>query len=344
MQDLPDVPHPTMEQLSMDGPEAKPPPPTLQLGTDTEGSSFLGPNDPQPAKEEAPPPPLSIEDAVIDVCDDIAKWRELSSRIPVATLEAMETDFGVGSIGAIQTTIRSEKELDDFMHAVLSQPSGPLLPQTGTEGMEIGLQADMFRISRWGSAMTRLWEDCHHDVNVCRQTSRSAASVNPMTMGQALGQAIDVNLSTRGEEFPVPRINNDTRREMLIEYQRTWPGLLLRDITIPGPRCMDQVYNDRKAGNEFKYYSWKAITSVNVEQELEQKKQEMDLERQELDQKKQDLDQEKQELDQEKQEMDKKKQELDQEKQEMDKKKHEMEQYFLQKLSQIKQMSAMSNN
>ena len=181
---------------------------------------------------------------------------ELAASVPATTLEALQAGFAISSIGSMQASLRSENDLDDFMHAILFQGGGPLLHQTGTMGWERGLQAERFRISRWGATMTRLWEDCHHAVNVYRQSTRtsSALAINPTSVGQAIGQAIEVNLSARGKEPPVPRMNNNKRRELLVEFQKTWPGLLLMETNIPGPRYMDQLWNDRKPGKELKNY------------------------------------------------------------------------------------------
>ena len=173
---------------------------------------------------------------------------------PAATLEAIKHGFGIDTIGSMQASIRTEEDLEDFLHAILFQEGGPLLHVTGTEGWERKLVQDRFRITRWGAAMTRLWEDCHYAVKASRTAALSTGTnANAASFGQAIGQAIEVNLTARGEEPPVPRIDPKKRRELLMEFQQTWPGLLLREVNIPGPRCMDQLWNDRRPGKELKY-------------------------------------------------------------------------------------------
>ena len=128
--------------------------------------------------------PRMDEDA-IDIRDDANKWIELAASVPVTTLEAMQAGFGIGTIGSMQASLRSENDLDDFMFAMLFQPGGSLLHQTGMEGWERGLRQDRFRISRWGATMARLCEDCHHAVRMSRQNagSKSGRNLNPATFG-----------------------------------------------------------------------------------------------------------------------------------------------------------------
>ena len=66
-------------------------------------------------------------------------------------------------------------------------------------------------------------------------------------------------------------MDNKKRRDLMIELQQTWPGLLLREITIPGPRYMDQLWNYRRPGKELRYDPWKARTSVHFEKEIKKK-------------------------------------------------------------------------
>ena len=122
--------------------------------------------------------------------------------------------------------------------------------------------------------MTRLWEDCHRAVRVSRMhpgTMTSSRQGNAASFGQAIGQAIEVNLTARGEEPPIPRMDNKKRRDLLEELMKTWPGILLREHNIPGPRYMDQLWNDRKPGKELKYYPWRAVTSVKIEKEIKKR-------------------------------------------------------------------------
>ena len=78
------------------------------------------------------------DEATQDIRDDTGKWMELvtASGVPVSTLEVMQHGFGINSIGSMQATIRTEDDLEDFMHGILFQPGGPQLQLTGTEGWE----------------------------------------------------------------------------------------------------------------------------------------------------------------------------------------------------------------
>ena len=211
-----------------------------------------------------------LEESIVDIRDDVGKWMDLVaiSGIPQSTADVMEQGFGINSIGAMQTTIRTEDDLEDFMHGILFDPAGPNLQRTGTDGWEKELTPGNFRMTRWGSALTRIWEDSHWHVRNARST-QSSGGTNDI---RAIGNAIEVNLAARGEEPPVPRIDPAKRRDLIKEHQQTWPGLLLRDTNLPGPRYMDQVYNDRKPGKELRYYDWKQVTSVAVEKEIVKKR------------------------------------------------------------------------
>ena len=210
-----------------------------------------------------------MDETQIDIRDDVGKWVELLTTVnlPVTTVEALSYGLNINSIGTMQASIRSETDLDDFLYAILFQAGGPLLATTGTDGWELNLPQNNFRICRWGAAMTRLWEDCHQAVRDLRMhtgTMTPSIQGNAATFGQAIGQAIEVNLTARGEEPPIPRMDNKKRRDLLEELMKTWPGILLREHNIPGPRYMDQLWNDRKPGKELKYYPWRAVTSVKI--------------------------------------------------------------------------------
>ena len=120
--------------------------------------------------------------------------------------------------------------------------------------------------------MTRFWEDYHDAVRSSRATSGFGMTSNSAAaVGQAMSQAFEVNLNARGDEPPVPRMDPNKRPALLEEMQGIWPGLPLREVNIPGPRYMDQIWNDRRPGTEFKYYDWKQVTSVAVEKEIKKK-------------------------------------------------------------------------
>ena len=113
-------------------------------------------------------PGPQADESTVDIRDDVSKWVELVTQtaVPLTTLEALKHGFGIDTIGTMQTSIRTENDLEDFLHGILFQATGPLLHVTGTEGWEKDLVPDRIRITRWGSSMTRLWEDCHHAVRV----------------------------------------------------------------------------------------------------------------------------------------------------------------------------------
>ena len=91
------------------------------------------------------------EEPTVDIRDDVGKWMDLVaiSGLPPTTVEVMEQGFGINSIGAMQTTIRTEDDLEDFMHGILFQPEGPNLQRTGTVGWEREMTPGMFRMTRW---------------------------------------------------------------------------------------------------------------------------------------------------------------------------------------------------
>ena len=215
------------------------------------------------------------DEVQVDIRDDMSKWMELvnTTNLPLTTLEAIKHGFGIETIGTMQASLRSEADLDDFLHASLFQENSPLLSITGTDGWERELRQDRFRISKWGAAMTRPREDCHHAARISRQAPAMGAgqTCNPTSFRQAIGQAIEANPTARGEEPPAPRMDNKKRRELLVELQQTWPGLLLREVIIPGPRNMDQLWNDRKPGKGLKYHPWKAVTSFQIDKEFKKK-------------------------------------------------------------------------
>jgi len=220
-----------------------------------------------------------MDEPQIDIRDDSGKWMELISSVnlPETTVEAMNYGFNINSIGTMQASIRTEHDLDDFLFGILFQAGGPLLAQTGTAGWEQNLPETNYRVCRWGAAMTRIWEDCHQAVRASRMHPASASGLAPTLLsssasfGQAIGQAIEVNLTARGEEPPVPRMDNKKRRDLLEDLMKTWPGILLREHNIPGPRYMDQLWNDRKPGKELKYYPWRSVTSVKVEKDIKKR-------------------------------------------------------------------------
>ena len=157
-----------------------------------------------------------------DIRDDVAKWMELLTTVnlPVSTIDALDYGFNISSIGTMQASIRSEADLDDFLYAILFQQGGPLLSTTGIDGWELNLPQNNFRVCRRGAAMTRLWEDCHQAVRVSRMHPGSmtpSPQGNAASFGEAIGQAIEVNLTARGEEPPIPRMDNQKRRELLEE-------------------------------------------------------------------------------------------------------------------------------
>ena len=77
-----------------------------------------------------------LEESTVDIRDDVGKWMDLVaiSGIPQSTADVMEQGFGINSIGAMQTTIRTEDDLEDFMHGILFDAAGPNLQRTGTNG------------------------------------------------------------------------------------------------------------------------------------------------------------------------------------------------------------------
>ena len=161
-----------------------------------------------------------MDEQQIDIRDDVGKWVELltSVNLPSSTVEALNYGFNINSIGTMQASIRSEQDLDDFLFALLFQPGGPLLATTGSDGWELNLPQANFRVCRWGAAMTRLWEDCHQAVRVSRMHPGAitpSLQGNAATFGQAIGQAIEVNLTARGEEPPIPRMDNKKGRDLL---------------------------------------------------------------------------------------------------------------------------------
>ena len=128
----------------------------------------------------------------------------------------------ISSIGAMQTSIRSEQDLDDFMHGLLFNVGGPLLSQTGTDGLEEDFPENNFRICRWGSALTRLWEDCHHAVRVSRMNPAAVTGLGPAPLGnsssfgQAIGHAIGVNLSAIGQHPPSAKDRQQEKTRPLV--------------------------------------------------------------------------------------------------------------------------------
>ena len=89
--------------------------------------------------------------------------------------------------------------------------------------------------------MTRLWEVCHQAVRISRMNPAAMPGLapsllsSPASFGQAIGQAIEVNLTARGEEPPIPRMDNKKRRDLLEELMKTWPGILFSGGTISRP-------------------------------------------------------------------------------------------------------------
>ena len=77
-----------------------------------------------------------LDEPQVDIRDDVGKWMELltSVNLPSTTVEALNCGFNTSSIGTMQASIRSEHDLADFLYAILFQPGGPLLGQTGTAG------------------------------------------------------------------------------------------------------------------------------------------------------------------------------------------------------------------
>ena len=78
----------------------------------------------------------NMEEPQVDVRDDSGKWMGLlaSVNLPVTTIEALQWGANITSIGTMQTSIRSEHDLGDFMHGMLFNLGRPLSSQTGTEG------------------------------------------------------------------------------------------------------------------------------------------------------------------------------------------------------------------
>ena len=50
----------------------------------------------------------------------------------MTTLEALKHGSNIETIGTMQTSLRNEQDLEDFMSALLFQPNGPMLSVTGT--------------------------------------------------------------------------------------------------------------------------------------------------------------------------------------------------------------------
>ena len=69
----------------------------------------------------------------MDVRDNVGKWMELvaASGVPVTTLEALKHGFNIETIGTMQTSLRTEQDLEDFMSGLLFQPGGPMPCVTG---------------------------------------------------------------------------------------------------------------------------------------------------------------------------------------------------------------------
>ena len=59
----------------------------------------------------------------VDIRDDVGKWMGLiaSVNLPSTTVEAPSWGFNINNIGPMQASIRSEQDLDDFMHGIPAQ-------------------------------------------------------------------------------------------------------------------------------------------------------------------------------------------------------------------------------
>ena len=92
----------------------------------------------------------NMEEPQVDVRDDSGTWMGLlaSVNLPVTTIEALRWGANITSIGTMQIPIRSEQDLDDFMHGMLFNVGGPLLSPTGTEGWEKDLPENNFGICK----------------------------------------------------------------------------------------------------------------------------------------------------------------------------------------------------
>ena len=67
------------------------------------------------------------------------------------------------------------------------------------------------------------------------------------------------NLTARGEEPSIPRTDNNKAMGISGGTNENLARDPPREHNIPGPRYMDQLWDDRKPGKEFKYYPWQQL-------------------------------------------------------------------------------------